>query len=140
MDEFDSRPLNGEDPAESVRRLLAEAERVSRELGARADEMVARAESSREDANRLVEELLAAVAKLAEEELVEEPAGAGSGPAAATERDGGPTGSGSDGARMLARQMLANGADPAAVERNLRSSFGVENADAVVDSILGADG
>jgi hypothetical protein len=122
MNEPDSRPLNGELPIESVRRLLAEAERVSRELGEVADDLVARAESGRRDARRVAAALREAAATLAGEELGEE---AEDAPAA-----------GSDGARLLARQMLANGAERGDVEQDLRNGFGIENADEIVDSLL----
>jgi hypothetical protein len=102
--------------------LLAEAERVSHELGEVADEMVARAESGRQDAHRIVTALREAVTTLAGEELDEEP-----------EVD---ASAGSDGARLLARQLLANGAERADVERKLHDGFGIENAEGVVDSLL----
>ena len=130
--EFDSGALSDEDPVESVRRLLAEAERVSHELGALADEAVARSEAGRRDAGRLIEALATAAATLAAESAVEdeEPDPEEPGPASAAPVPG------SDGARLLARQMLAGGADREAVERNLRTSFGIADADAVVDSII----
>jgi hypothetical protein len=128
--EFDSRPLNGEDPVESVRRLLAEAERVSHDLGALADEAVARSEAGRRDARRLIEALAAATATLAGESGVEDEE------AEPDEPEPAPAAPGSDGARLLARQMLAGGADREAVEESLRTSFGIADADAIVDSVL----
>jgi hypothetical protein len=110
-----------DDPINSLANLLAEAERVSHELAALADRMVAQAESSSRDAQRLIVALTEATAILAQDEAIE---------ASPPPREV------SDGARMLARQMLAGGSDRASVEENLRTSFGVRDAAAVVDSLV----
>ncbi len=90
--------------------------------------MVAQSEAGRREAQRLIEGLAEAGQAIAEE-------------AAETARAPRPVAqaprfTGSDGARLLARQMLANGTDRETVERNLTTSFHVEDAAAVVDSIL----
>jgi hypothetical protein len=126
MDESDPRPLNAATPTDAVRLLLADAERVSRELAEMADQMVARAEAERRDAQRLIAALREAAEVLAADES----------DAAMPVEEAPPPAAAGDGARILARQMLANGADREEVERDLRSSFGIENADAVVASIL----
>jgi hypothetical protein len=115
---------------EAIRELLAEAAKVSRELGQLAEDMVAQSEAGKREAQRLIGALTEATAKLGEE--VGEPASEAPRRAAAA-----PSAAGSDGARMLARQMLANGSDRGAVERNLRTSFHVEDAAAVVDPVIG---
>jgi hypothetical protein len=83
--------------------------------------MVAQAESSSRDAQRLIVALTEATAILGQDEAIE---------ASPPPREV------SDGARMLARQMLAGGSDRASVEENLRTSFGVRDAAAVVDSLV----
>ena len=123
-----------EAPIDSVRRLLADAERVSLELSRLADEMVTRSEAGRRDAQLIIAALAEAAATL-EGDDIGVPAPAETGAAQVAGSSAAPP-EGSDGARLLARQMLANGADRDDVERNLRTSFGVENAAAVVDSIV----
>jgi hypothetical protein len=124
-----------EAPIDSVRRLLADAERVSLELGRLADEMVTRSEAGRRDARLIIAALAEAAATL-EGDDIGKPAPEEPGVDRTTEPPPATSPAGSDGARLLARQMLANGADRDDVERDLRTSFGVENAEAVVDSIL----
>jgi hypothetical protein len=127
MDESSSEPAGNEESIEAHRRLLAEAKRVSRELGALSDDIVAQAESGRREAQRLIGELAEASAAIPGGEAVtpEPPLDANRG---------------SDGARMLARQMLANGSDRAEVEQHLRTSFRVKDAGAVVDSVIASRG
>jgi hypothetical protein len=112
---------------EAIRQLLAEAAKVSRELGQLAEDMVAQSEAGRREAQRLIEGLAEAAKAIAEEAAETAPAPKSVAPTRST---------GSDGARLLARQMLANGTDRETVERNLTTSFHVEDAAAVVDSIL----
>jgi hypothetical protein len=112
------------DSVEAIGVLLSEAEKVSHELARLADTMVTQAESASRDARRLIAALAEATAVLATEETVK--------PA--------PSPAASDGARMLARQMLAGGSDRASVEEQLRTSFGVRDAAAVVDSLVAPHG
>lgn len=118
---------------EAIRGLLAEAAKVSRELGQLAEDMVASSETGRREARRLIAALAEAATAIGEE--AGEPASeAPAEPAVA------PGSAGSDGARMLARQMLANGSDRETVERSLSTSFHIEDAGAVVDSVFSGAG
>jgi hypothetical protein len=117
----------GPSPADSIRRLLEEANRVSGELAVLSDSLVAQSDLAKRQSQKLIDALAEATARF--EALTGEAEGEST-------RSAGQLPGSSDGARLLATQLMINGSSREETETQLRSEFGIEHATEMLDQVF----
>lgn len=118
------------DPADSIRQSVEEAERAAVDIAALADSLVEYSNAVKRDVNKLIEGLGDAVTRT--QALAESGGGQQDPPADDALAP-------SDGARLLATQMMVGGSSREEIEGRLRNEFGIENTGSMLDKIFGSE-
>lgn len=113
-------------PVDPIQRLLEEAGRVTDELATLGDSLAAQSDVAKREAQKLIDAIGEATARI--EALAGERENESTSPA-------GRPGS-SDGARLLATQLMVNGSSREEAETQLRSEFGIEHATEMLDQVF----